>query len=331
MRVYLLITDRCNLSCTMCIRGKNKKNDMSINDFKKFILTESFKDAELVITGGEPTLHIDFVNIVKESALFFKRVLIATNGMTNYYIDELKNIENIFFQVSIDGNEKEHDNIRGKGSFNKIKETLKRYEDKKLKYCIASVVGKNNIKKIDQLIPYLESLSTMKYWRVSYEMPFGVAKTKDMLNIEEWNSFVDNILDKVNFRLLIKKLYDFDLYDRHYSKIIENKNRCHNCGSGKNEIYVYPNLNVYPCTCLTDFSTGNLKKESIEDILKGKRNSQFTNYKLDIELPCHQCKYLLLCNGGCIGMSYNILGALGKGDIRCPTLRGYYDKKGLLL
>jgi len=331
MRVYLLITDRCNLSCTMCIRGVNEKNDMSFKDFKKYILTKSFKDSELVITGGEPTLHKNFVNIVREAALFFKKVLIATNGTTNYYIDELKDIENLFFQISIDGDKKEHDSIRGKGSFNIIKQTLEKFEGEKLKYCIASVVGKSNKGKIDQLIPYLSSLSMMKYWRISYEMPFGIAKPQDMLTIEEWNNFVDKILKKVNFRLLIKKLFDFDLYDKHYSKLIKNENKCCNCGSGKNEIYVYPNLNVYPCTCLTDFCIGNLKESSINTVLNCKKNKEFTNYKIDKKLPCYECKYFPLCNGGCIGMSYNILGALGKGDVRCPILRRYYEKKSILL
>lgn len=331
MRIYLLITDRCNLTCSMCIRGEQHNKDMSLKEFVKIVKRGTFSNTELVITGGEPTLHDHFIEFVKFSSNNFKKVLIATNGTTNYYIDHLKNINNLMFQISLDGDKKCHDFIRGEGSFNLICQTIKKFEKNNLKYCIASVVGYNNKTKIFDLIPFLKNLSKMTYWRISYEMPFGNANNQFIMSSSDWNNFVDEILKKVNFRLLIKKIFAFELYDKYLESNTCVNDRCFNCSSGKENFYIYPNFNTYPCTCLTDYCIGNLINSNILDIINSKYNQKFMNYKIEKDSPCHSCKYFTLCNGGCIGMSYHILGSIGKGDIRCPILRRHYNEKNILL
>lgn len=326
-RIYLLITNKCNLACTMCIRGENQNKEMIFEEFKEIFDKENTSDIEIVITGGEPTLHPDFINFIKYSLKKFKKVLIATNGVVNRYIDSIKDMENIIFQISLDGNRESHDRIRGRKSFDKIIETIKKMEATNLKYCIASVVGKHNYKDIYNLIPILREFKSMKFWKISYEMPFGNAQYDEIFSSKEWNQFVDDILEKVDFPLNIKKIFPLELYEKNWDKIPKNKSiRCLNCGSGKDKIYIYPDFNAYPCTCLTEFCIGNVKNQKLTDIVLGEKNNNFYNYKLSEESYCNQCKYREVCNGGCIGMSYNILGKLGLGDIRCPILREKYGK-----
>lgn len=332
MRVFLLLTDKCNLHCSMCIRGRQHGNDMNFEDFSNLLINEDFSDMELVLIGGEPTLHPYFVEFVKKASSNFRKVLIATNGTTSYYINELQQLENVIFQISLDGDENSHDKIRGIGSYKQTFKTIEKFEENDLNYCIASVIGNNNKETIFNLIPTLEKLKKMKFWRISYEMPFGNADSNNFLSSFEWNAFVDKILKRVNFRLLIKKIFPFEIYDKHLSNMnVPTNNRCFNCGSGRNTIYVYPDFSVYPCTCLTDFCVGNLKINSLKNILNDNCIQKFCNYEMDRETPCHSCKYFEFCNGGCIGMSYHIMVSLGKGDIRCPILRSYYEEKNILL
>ncbi len=332
MRMFLLLTDKCNLNCSMCIRGRQHGNEMDLEEFSKLLVEEDFSDVELVVTGGEPTLHPYFVEFVKKASLNFHKVLVATNGTNYYYINELKGLDNVSFQISLDGDKKSHDKIRGVGSYNKTFKSIKEFEKNNLNYCIASVVGYNNQNEIFSLIPHLEKLEKMKFWRISYEMPFGNAYSNNFLSSSEWNTFVDDILKKVNFRLLIKKIFPFEIYDKHLSQTYTiTQNRCFNCGSGSNTIYVYPDFSVYPCTCLTDFCVGNLKTDSLKNILSGNNIKRFSKYEVDSDIPCHTCKYFAFCNGGCIGMSYHVMGSLGKGDVRCPILRSYYEEKNILL
>lgn len=334
MQIYMLITDRCNLNCKMCIRGKNYGNDMDFQTLKKSSLIDDISEDTLVITGGEPTLHKDFVQIVKYICKYAKNVAVTTNGIFDYYIDDLKEEKNLIVQVSLDGYKDKHDAIRGEGSYEKTINTLKKLDSNGIRYSIASVVNKKNKEFIKDLIKELKNFKNMSYWRVSYEMPFGNADFENMMTAKEWNDLVDYILKEAEFRVNIQKIFPFDIYDKYMSKNDINKNisnRCYNCGSGRDKIYIYPDFNVYSCTCLTDFCIGNLQKSNLNQILCGEEIKPFSNYKIDEEVPCRKCTYYALCNGGCIGMSYHLFGKLGKGDIRCPILRRYYEEKNILL
>ena len=96
--------------------------------------------------------------------------------------------------------------------------------------------------------------------------------------------------------------------------------------------YIYPNYDVLPCTCLTDFCIGNLKKiKSLNEIVDGENNKVFCKYKVLSDSPCNECEYKSECNGGCIGMSYHYFQKLGVGDLRCHVFRSIYEKKDILL
>lgn len=335
MQLYVLITNDCNLNCSICIRAnaESKIQEMSYEAFSKMLQFNDFKDVDLIITGGEPTKHMQFCDIVKYACNHVKNVYVTTNGTMNYYTDELSNIENLSFQVSLDGDEVSNDFIRGAGVYSKILETLKNFENAGIRYSVASVVSKKNIQAIKNLIPILSKLLQMKYWRISYEMPFGNAGFDDMLMVGEWNAFVDEVIREAKCRLKIQKLYPFKLYDKKLQEVEDfklPKVRSNNCGSGREKLYVYPDLNVYSCTCLSDFSLGNLNDLTLTEIKQGNEIDQFVNYKIADDIPCNECKYLPFCNGGCIGMSYHYFGELGKGDIRCPILRSFYEEKGVL-
>lgn len=323
MQIYLLVTDNCNLQCKMCIRGKQVGTEIDYEELKTAEWLYGLKDHDIVITGGEPTLHNQFDKIIKLMTSHAKTVTITTNGTINSYIKSELLRDNLFFQISIDGEQSMHDEIRGEGSFENSMKTVELLDSIGSKYCVASVVNKNNISSVKLLEKRLRKLRKLNYWRISFEMPFGSAGFNDMLSAEEWNDFVDDILDLAQLRVVIKKIFPFKLYDRKKEKleaIYGEKSRCDNCGSGNSEIYVYPDWTVYACTCLTDFPLGNLKEQSFNEILEGEKIQRFKNY--DCTNPiCKDCQYFRYCNGGCIGMSYHYYGELGMGDIRCPILK----------
>ena len=199
---------------------------------------------------------------------------------------------------------------------------LLRVRDENITKKAMEVVNKNNIEAILKLEDELRLLKNIRYWRISYEMPFGSANFKNMLSAEDWNDFVDLIIKKSRLKLKIKKIFAFDIYDKYKDKldtIIQQKGTISNCGSGVDKIYIYPNLEVYPCTCLTDFPLGSLRKNSLKEILKGEKINSFVNYKVNDEI-CKSCGYLKYCNGGCIGISYHWYKKIGMGDIRCPKI-----------
>ena len=324
MQIYLLLTEKCNLKCRMCIRGKQKGENISFSQLKNATWVNEIQTHDIVVSGGEPTLHPDFTEIVNFLCNHARSVTITSNGTQQNHLTTNVSRENLYFQISVDGDKVAHDDIRGEGTFSKCMSTVFELDRLGARYSIASVASRKNISSFKKLALELETLRNIRYWRISYEMPFGNAGFSNMMSADEWNAFVDEILETANLRVHIQKIFPFEIYDRRkeeLDRIIENGEGCNNCGSGKSKIYIYPDFNVYPCTCLTDFPLGNLKTQSLEEILHNSNTRKFSEYEIKNKI-CLECKYLKYCNGGCIGMSYHFFKSLGMGDVRCPKLSG---------
>lgn len=78
------ITSKCNLSCPLCYRYDNKpeKNfDMSINDYTRCLdLFPNLKNIYLGFLLCEPTMHKNFIEIVKITKNRGKNIVLSTNG-----------------------------------------------------------------------------------------------------------------------------------------------------------------------------------------------------------------------------------------------------------
>ena len=323
MQIYLLLTDDCNLKCSMCIRGNQIGKTLSFPTIKDMNWLSDLKEHDIVVTGGEPTMHPQFVSIVEYLCDYAKTVTVTTNGTMDYYLNKEFLRKNLYFQISIDGDLETHNSIRGTGMYQKSMKTIRCLDNMDAQYSVASVVNKNNTEAMKALEAELRGLNNIKYWRISYEMPFGSAGFENMMTADEWNGFVDEMIISAKLRIKIQKIFPFEIYERRkidLDRIIEQNGRFNNCGSGKSKIYIYPDLQVYSCTCLTDFSLGSLKEYSLSEILCGEEIHKFSNYKVKNK-ACIDCEYLKYCNGGCIGMSYHYYGELGMGDIRCPKLQ----------
>lgn len=323
MQIYLLLTERCNLCCPMCIRGRQNGPTLSVNSLKDILERGDFNGHDLVLTGGEPTLHPNFSAIVEQVCRVAQSVTVTSNGTTDYDIDDMKKYPDLHVQISLDGDRAAHDMIRGTGAYEKAMTTIQRLDKAGMSYSVATVVSKKNVASMEDLCDILAELKGMRFWKLSYEMPFKSMKYSEMMTAAEWNAFVDRMIRRARLRLRVQKIFPFELYERYRQegKLCESgKKRCFNCGGGSQKIYVYPGFDVYPCTCLTDFCVGNLLNETLEEILACEKLRPFLNYTVKKDAVCDTCEFKTVCNGGCIGMSYHYFGELGRGDIRCSKL-----------
>lgn len=170
------ITNKCNMQCKHCFYWKSLskgKNILNLEEIEKIAGSLKYPLSSILITGGEPFLHPQIVEICK---VFYDKnkpmnFHFMTNGMPSAKIIEttesiIKNvISNLHFQISIDGLENLHDKIRGKeGCFSEAVKTLKELKklsrrsckDKDIKHSnltvhILTVVSKLNYKHLFQL------------------------------------------------------------------------------------------------------------------------------------------------------------------------------------
>lgn len=81
IRVY--VTERCNANCQNCFNSNSRSNkEMSISDFLDLcIYLRENKFNYLKIMGGEPTIHNNFMDIIKIAQNYFPGISIFTNGL----------------------------------------------------------------------------------------------------------------------------------------------------------------------------------------------------------------------------------------------------------
>ena len=120
--VDFFVTARCNLKCQHCfyqdkIKNANKKKELTFDEIKK-ITKKIGKIYYLTLTGGEPTLRNDIIDIIK---LFYKEndvkiLAFHSNGFSPEKLDcitkeILKSCPKMTLVValSIDGFEKTHE------------------------------------------------------------------------------------------------------------------------------------------------------------------------------------------------------------------------------
>jgi radical SAM protein with 4Fe4S-binding SPASM domain len=137
------LTYRCNLRCHSCMQWSNngflnlkvKKEivDLDLNIFQ-MVLYETRKEKSILhLWGGEPLFHNDWDEISKLIEKDKRQIVLNTNGLLiEEKIESLLKVgSDLILVISLDGNQEDNDKIRGKGTFNKIIQTIILLEDLK--------------------------------------------------------------------------------------------------------------------------------------------------------------------------------------------------------
>lgn len=153
------ITRRCNLICKTCFASAiNDKNapEIDINTMKN-IIDELYNMGvrSFLLEGGEPTLHTNFISILKHFVLRKIKPGIATNGthLTSEFCRNLSEIgihHNVY--VSVDGSDATtYQKVRGVNAFKKVIAGINNLKNNKISFAISTVVVNHNVEQIFQL------------------------------------------------------------------------------------------------------------------------------------------------------------------------------------
>lgn len=92
-KIYIEITNRCNLNCSFCIHNKRALKDISLDEYKIIInkIKNYTKEIYLHILG-EPLLHPNILEFIEYATINNLLVNITTNG---YLINKIKDCQSI--------------------------------------------------------------------------------------------------------------------------------------------------------------------------------------------------------------------------------------------
>ena len=121
-RIYFQITRNCNLQCDYCFikaaKGLAHVPTSAAMDIAAFLGRHGL--VEVRLTGGEPTTHPDFFEILHKFREEGVYVSVATNGvMDRRTLEQLAEEQNLWVICSVDGNRATHNRYR-RGTFDTI-------------------------------------------------------------------------------------------------------------------------------------------------------------------------------------------------------------------
>lgn len=269
--VYLELTRACNLKCIHCLNnsGIKQKDELTKEDLLKLIKNFSSHGVqEIRFTGGEPLLFNGIYDLIRFATEEGICTSLGTNGtlVTKEVAKKLKESGLKKVVVSIDGNKKTHDKIRGKKNYQKAMNGLKYLKQNDINVRVNSVIMKSNMDDVIKLAKKMSRKKITIFIRRFILSGRGKHLENNMLNKKDYD-YVRNKLQKE----LTKKTY----VNGHYLRNDEGVNsriklpfEIRGCKAGQRAITILPNGDVNLCGFLAtqDFpKVGNIKE--IDDFL----------------------------------------------------------------
>lgn len=281
-RVYLEITNICNLNCSFCPKTSREKRYMNIEEFE-FIINQikGYTNYVNLHVMGEPTMHKDlkvFLDIAGKNNL---KVNITTNG------------------ILLDG--EVADTLLKSDSLNKISVSLHSFEANETNFTLDEYLQKIAVfaKKASETNKIITAL---RLWNLD----FGGVKGQNSLNDKIVSVLEQNFDVKISLEDMIKTNKDFKLAQKTFlqlankfewpdiSKDMDNEKVF--CYGLRNQFAILVDGTVVPC-CLDNqgqINLGNIFKTSLKDILNSERAKNiyegFSNRKA-VEDLCKRCQY----------------------------------------
>lgn len=239
-KVYLEITNICNLNCPFCIKNQRKMKYMSEEEFK--LILEKLKGHTKYLYFhllGEPTMHPNFSKFIKKASDNDFYVNITTNG---YLIDR----------------------INPKDDIRQINISLHSFDEK---------YGKTLEEYMENIFKKVDTLKEKTY--ISYRL---WANNKNALRIVEllakhYNTPIDLNTDKRGQTLEKNVFFSKDQEFEWPNLEKEAKEEAGTCYALKDHIGILVDGTIVPC-CLDskgDIPLGNIFNDDLEEIQKSDR------------------------------------------------------------
>ncbi|WP_078427486.1 radical SAM/SPASM domain-containing protein [Alkalihalobacterium alkalinitrilicum] len=321
-QIYFIITRTCNLFCSHCIRSSGPDVKDTVTQENAFIAIDKLaphgQKALMFISGGEPTLHPNFQEIVTKACQSFPNVMVNTNGLNLHALKEAcRRNPSLKLQISIDGSMESHNIIRGKGTFQKTMGNIRILSELGVKITVATTAGRTNVDSFTVLDQQLINIP-FHTWTIKREVIYGRASQQNSLSTDDWNAFVDSVQETFTNknRIFIQPMFHLSSFSdnaQHQQFYPDQRN----CGTGRSKLYINPDLTVFPCACLEELNIADLKTDDAQTVLNQIGLLPIEPQEMS---PCQSCPVKQQCMGGCPGTSFHTYGEFGIGDTRCTAI-----------
>lgn len=314
---YVNLTNNCNLRCLHCLGDYSVKIpfELNLDEWKKvFDELARNKVFYINISGGEPTTHPNFAELLDYLSEIGLHFILTTNGVFSKRIRDiiLKNKEYLIgVKISLDGPDaRTHCDLRRLPNnridyrvFEITVNNILAFKKNKLPLTIATVLHKGNIEKFDQFIDLIRRINPVS-WFISPIIPSGRGNFSNNIKADYYyynKEFWIDLVKKCNRHKINVKLIDVP-FDAQSIKSIDY----YACGAGLSFCEINSDGIMSPCTlcrtCIPSYlmKFESLKNKTLEEIWNG---AIFNKCRGFMQKGCTGCKAFSKCTK-CIAQSF---------------------------
>ncbi len=265
-KIYVEITNICNLNCSFCVKDNLIKQEMKLDKFE-YILKQinNYTDYIYLHVKGEPLLHSDFNGILKLCTKYNKKVNITTNGtLLKKRLNDIINSNVRQINISMQS-------LTDLEVLNDILDSAK------------ILLEQTNIEIV------------FRFWALNHNMDnFNLQIINKIITYFDLQNIKDKIMSEKNITLS-KHLYLNKDVQFEWPKIKANKTNG-TCYGLRTHLGILVDGTIIPC-CLDScgvVNLGNIFKETLDNIMKKERVRKmilgFQNRRIEEPL-CLSCSY----------------------------------------
>ncbi len=335
-------TYACNFNCGVCFTngGVPFTDELSTSE-----AMDTFKKAhdagvrKIIISGGEPFMREDLIEILAYMGSIGLEARIASNGslLTDDILRRLRDETLVkSFQISVDTIQPElygefHGVLPDRlASVLNIIESIK-------KHGFHTTVSSRLTPHTLPGIPDLMDRASMEGW-ATFTVHFPLHTGRSNYAFDQDTDFISLLRPAFDHFLALPKQWVIEMFIpwaryhpvvRHLEKRIRVVHA--GCRAGRDRVTINPCGDISFCVCfdLPEFYLGNVRQDNLEDIFKDSKTCDMMRHPEKYGI-CADCANVQTCGGGCRVAAYSITGRLDGQDESCPVykLQVKDEKKG---
>jgi radical SAM protein with 4Fe4S-binding SPASM domain len=347
------LTYRCNLACEHCYldAGPARLETPAFADRSELSTEQCFRvvdeiaafapESVTILTGGEPLLRRDILEIVRHGVARGLWIVVGTNGVkiTDSLARRLQSEGVRGLALSLDALDRErHDAFRRvRGAWQNTVEGARILTAVGLPFIVQTTVGAHNRGELAEIAAFAHDELGAKVWNLYFLVPSGRGAFVSDLDPAEYDQVLAQLAE-IQRRWASRMLVNAKCAPHFVRTLLASDSPppfpksfgggAGGCPAGTHYLGIRPNGDVTPCPYLPLFA-GNLGANGLRELWDG--SELFTRIRRRAELGgrCGACELNSMC-GGCRARAYGMTGDVMAEDPLCThvpgTLRAAVDR-----
>lgn len=328
---YVELTNKCNLKCVYCYNASGLKGDTyfkaeAYHEILNVLMDNSVNS--IVLSGGEPLLHPEIIDILNLTFQHKIRPLIITNAtitdsrtikcICKYECDVQITFDDVLNFV--------HNNYRGENTFEKNINFIRllRKNEFKGKIIIRAHIRENRVEEFGRFVSFL---SRLPIDRIDLASIKEMGRAKHLCNDISYSSIISI------FEYITRNKFSMPVNINGIFCGLEESCPFNNFGDVVFQPRIAPNGDVFPCQLFEDpkFCIGNIYNKSLPEIISSKKSEYFIEqigerFHFLNENNCKSCIVNKWCSKGCAAKCWQDNANLMRTDGSCEIKKFHYKE-----